>query len=123
MEDYHDEVGATVHGSRSEPIKVPVRDDYLAWEYREIESRVGYKGKAAHQSLLRVGERLVDRLVVDPPEQGRNVFYFDVTDNIVNLEKMMEAGKTFVKSGPTPGRNDPCPCGSGQKYKKCCLGK
>ncbi|MFM9942071.1 MAG: SEC-C metal-binding domain-containing protein [Hyphomicrobiaceae bacterium] len=19
------------------------------------------------------------------------------------------------------GRNDPCPCGSGQKYKKCCL--
>lgn len=21
------------------------------------------------------------------------------------------------------GRNDPCPCGSGQKYKKCCIGK
>ena len=21
------------------------------------------------------------------------------------------------------GRNDPCPCGSGQKYKKCCLAK
>ena len=19
-----------------------------------------------------------------------------------------------------PGRNDPCPCGSGRKYKKCC---
>lgn len=23
----------------------------------------------------------------------------------------------------TPQRNDPCPCGSGKKYKKCCLGK
>lgn len=22
---------------------------------------------------------------------------------------------------PSPGRNDPCPCGSGKKYKKCCL--
>ena len=22
-----------------------------------------------------------------------------------------------------PGRNDPCPCGSGRKYKKCCLGR
>jgi SEC-C motif len=22
-----------------------------------------------------------------------------------------------------PGRNDPCPCGSGAKYKKCCLEK
>jgi tetratricopeptide (TPR) repeat protein len=21
----------------------------------------------------------------------------------------------------TPGRNDPCPCGSGKKYKRCCL--
>jgi hypothetical protein len=24
---------------------------------------------------------------------------------------------------PPVGRNDPCPCGSGKKYKKCCLGK
>jgi uncharacterized protein len=24
---------------------------------------------------------------------------------------------------PTIGRNDPCPCGSGRKYKKCCMGK
>jgi uncharacterized protein YecA (UPF0149 family) len=22
---------------------------------------------------------------------------------------------------PKIGRNDPCPCGSGEKYKKCCL--
>ncbi len=21
------------------------------------------------------------------------------------------------------GRNDPCPCGSGRKFKKCCIGK
>jgi len=25
--------------------------------------------------------------------------------------------------GPRPGRNEPCPCGSGKKYKKCCLAK
>ncbi len=25
------------------------------------------------------------------------------------------------RSYKEPGRNDPCPCGSGQKYKKCCL--
>ncbi|MGZ5193810.1 MAG: UPF0149 family protein [Ramlibacter sp.] len=24
-----------------------------------------------------------------------------------------------VRKGPEPGRNDPCPCGSGKKYKKC----
>ncbi len=26
----------------------------------------------------------------------------------------------YVKSTPDIGRNDPCPCGSGKKYKKCC---
>ena len=25
-----------------------------------------------------------------------------------------------VQSGPKVGRNEPCPCGSGKKYKKCC---
>jgi uncharacterized protein len=30
---------------------------------------------------------------------------------------------TGAKAGPKIGRNDPCPCGSGLKYKKCCLGK
>lgn len=27
-----------------------------------------------------------------------------------------------VKVTPKPGRNDPCSCGSGKKYKKCCGG-
>lgn len=29
--------------------------------------------------------------------------------------------KPFHNNGPRTGRNDPCPCGSGKKYKKCCL--
>ena len=28
--------------------------------------------------------------------------------------------KPVVRSGEKVGRNDPCPCGSGKKYKKCC---
>ena len=27
--------------------------------------------------------------------------------------------KQAVRSGPKVGRNEPCPCGSGKKYKKC----
>jgi SEC-C motif domain protein len=30
--------------------------------------------------------------------------------------------KTVVRDGPKIGRNDPCPCGSGKKFKKCCGG-
>ena len=28
-----------------------------------------------------------------------------------------------VRQSPKIGRNDPCPCGSGKKFKKCCMGK
>jgi len=40
------------------------------------------------------------------------------------LERLMQLVRTTeVKAFPNTGRNDPCPCGSGRKYKKCCLGK
>jgi hypothetical protein len=32
-----------------------------------------------------------------------------------------EAAAAYVRPAPKIGRNDPCPCGSGKKYKKCCL--
>lgn len=28
---------------------------------------------------------------------------------------------TPIRVEKVPGRNDPCPCGSGKKYKKCCI--
>jgi preprotein translocase subunit SecA len=31
-----------------------------------------------------------------------------------------ERKQETVRKGVTVGRNDPCPCGSGKKYKKCC---
>lgn len=46
-------------------------------------------------------------------------------DNILSEEKRNEIRvaynktKTIVKENKI-GRNDPCPCGSGKKYKKCC---
>ena len=46
----------------------------------------------------------------DNMEQAMNEFIKESTNqNIINYNKI--------------GRNDPCPCGSGKKYKKCCLNK
>ena len=36
-----------------------------------------------------------------------------------NIEATQDVNRT-VRKGHTVGRNDPCPCGSGKKYKKCC---
>ena len=46
-------------------------------------------------------------------------------DGVLTEEKMTEIVKDFKRSKTVvkekePGRNDPCPCGSGKKYKKCC---
>jgi uncharacterized protein len=38
-------------------------------------------------------------------------------------QQMSEVQGAGGRTGSKPGRNDPCPCGSGLKYKKCCLGK
>ena len=47
-------------------------------------------------------------------------------DTAINLvdgnlsEKEGGMNKTVVNNEPKVGRNDPCPCGSGKKYKNCC---
>ena len=35
----------------------------------------------------------------------------------------MEPSVPYIKEKKEVGRNEPCPCGSGKKYKKCCLNK
>ena len=46
-------------------------------------------------------------------------------ETILSEEKRLEIVKEYKRSKTVvkekePGRNDPCPCGSGKKYKKCC---
>ena len=40
-------------------------------------------------------------------------------ETIIEITKAQKASKTVVKEDKI-GRNEPCPCGSGKKYKKCC---
>jgi preprotein translocase subunit SecA len=49
-------------------------------------------------------------------------------NDILTVEKRKEIRKDYnvskqVIKEEKIGRNDPCPCGSGKKYKKCCLNK
>jgi SEC-C motif-containing protein len=42
------------------------------------------------------------------------------TDNVWLYDEGHVVPQTIVRTGPKVGRNDPCPCGSGKKYKHCC---
>ena len=52
-----------------------------------------------------------------------------VAELSVQWREQQSEGKTLTTPEKTTkinvktGRNDPCPCGSGRKYKKCCMGK
>jgi len=46
-----------------------------------------------------------------------------MSDGIAEADAAMpdtRPARTYVAE-KEPGRNDPCPCGSGKKYKKCCM--
>ncbi|WP_068545728.1 PBPRA1643 family SWIM/SEC-C metal-binding motif protein [Thalassotalea crassostreae] len=43
----------------------------------------------------------------------------DAEENLLELDAVMNKPKTQVFE-KTPKRNDPCSCGSGKKFKKCC---
>ena len=36
------------------------------------------------------------------------------------IDGVIESNEPYRREEPKIGRNDPCPCGSGKKYKKCC---
>lgn len=44
-------------------------------------------------------------------------------EKLKELYKEQKKSQTIVREGAKVGRNDPCPCGSGRKYKQCCMNK
>jgi uncharacterized protein len=40
---------------------------------------------------------------------------------LARRDDILPPNPPMIRSEPKVGRNDPCPCGSGKKYKKCCL--
>ena len=50
-------------------------------------------------------------------EEWNSIFTEEEKDQYYKEQKRSQ---TFVRSEKKVGRNDPCPCGSGKKYKHCC---
>ncbi len=92
------------------------------------ESLLGYENP-----IETMDEDTVVKIQIDPEKLYYNMvaakadwlYNLPMWDQILTEErrkelyKQQKASGTIVK-GPKIGRNDPCPCGSGLKYKKCC---
>ncbi len=74
------------------------------------------------QTLMTVQIRSeADVAAAEVPHAPENVQYHhaDYEEALAQSETQSEEHKPFVRAGEKVGRNDPCPCGSGKKYKQC----
>ncbi len=101
--------------------------------YGQIDPLVAYKQEAAQifaETLASIRHDVVMYLFhaqVVPP-QPRQIIRLDATDGnpavagqspARGIQRLDDSGVATRPTGKV-GRNDPCPCGSGKKYKKCC---
>ena len=83
------------------------RSTRIGWRHFEEEVREVFRiGSAKHDEITSMDEAA--RVAAMHSETGGEAH--GKVETIVNVDE-------------EPGNNDPCPCGSGKKYKKCCKNK
>ena len=68
------------------------------------------------------GEQMSSVYEVSAAVHSQASAYDDIARDAADQQRAADstAVKTIRRNVPKVGRNDPCPCGSGKKYKKCC---
>jgi preprotein translocase subunit SecA len=76
------------------------------WVRQEALARI-WAGQSSEHAVAASAYEAQQRAALEAHQQAR-------------MAEEGEAVKQIVREAPKVGRNDPCPCGSGKKYKKCC---
>jgi preprotein translocase subunit SecA len=107
--------------------------------YAQKDPKVEYKreGRKAFNAMWeRVAQQVtgaIFRVEIQSPEYAGSQWEITSTEHAAAGSAFADDGPAQLEPGQTPkaiepirnivprvGRNDPCPCGSGKKYKKCC---
>jgi hypothetical protein len=105
------------------------QDDILYYDQSDVEEAYRLREDKADW------DRYSDPLSFYDPENILSRQITQLDDDTLEDDSLFEASfkpsdydelppvATYYRETPKVGRNDPCPCGSGKKYKKCCLKK
>ena len=55
-----------------------------------------------------------------PPAKDLGEALYQIVEGVFTLKTLNVPNEPVRRESPRIGRNDPCPCGSGKKYKQCC---
>ncbi|HEX5400561.1 MAG TPA: DUF1186 domain-containing protein [Verrucomicrobiae bacterium] len=95
-------------------------DESVNGDLEDVQIHFGLKTKREHSrkpnSLTEMSRRLADMREENEAYEKENA---ELRSTLDALEKLEPPPGPYL-APPKIGRNDPCPCGSGKKYKKCC---
>ncbi|HEX2227458.1 MAG TPA: HEAT repeat domain-containing protein [Candidatus Binatia bacterium] len=106
--------------------------DYSLWEHHETESPAKARKRKRWQETredLAIRGRTCRWLIEQRLEDvgaGRAFLLAkaaELASRFGDPEGLLLPAETLQPRARKVGRNEPCPCGSGQKFKRCCLGK
>ena len=89
-------------------------------EMDSMRQGIGWVGSAQRNPLVeykRSGFEMFKELIARIDERIVHSIYHA---RIVKKDERPREREAVPVGARTTGRNDPCPCGSGKKYKKCC---
>ncbi len=85
-----------------------------------------YQREGYEMFMEMISQMKMDTLVklclveVEREEEVEEIRHKQKQDYILSRGEDLPEAQTMKRDGQKIGRNDPCPCGSGKKYKKCC---
>jgi len=90
-------------------------------DMRELLAPIlAFQGTQAMETHDRCSEEEIRALQDSIPESAREIHSYWLSKR-GHLAPPSAVRSPTTREQPRIGRNDPCPCGSGKKYKKCCL--
>jgi preprotein translocase subunit SecA len=117
IRDLREGIGLRAYGQRDPLV------EYKKEAFEMFSDLVGRIDEEIASKIFRVHARhetaAVDSAVARKPELQRIVREGERRQVVANTPEETTV-QTVRRSGAKIGRNDPCPCGSGKKYKKCC---
>lgn len=79
----------------------------------------------AYMNYLKAATHIAEFAEMEKTLEGLDSGFIKMVESVSPENRIADEPPVpqIVRGDSKVGRNDPCPCGSGKKYKKCCIGK
>ncbi len=113
MDELKDGIGLRAYGQKDPVVQYRIEgfDRFeemitnIKFDVVKILMNIRQKGEIKRQETVKITGAALE--AINSVDNGKTMKDSDIS-------------RTIVNDGPKIGRNDPCPCGSGKKYKNCC---